>query len=246
MTNAYSDPDFMRGDEARPLRLLSEYLEPRERLSRLNVHNGLIFWGSARLNPNGDDPPSDKADFYAHARELAARMVQWTMDEHAEGERYYVCTGGGPGIMEAANRGAADVNRELSMGLNIELPHEQGANAWVHDNLNFQFHYFFMRKFWFMNIAKAMIIFPGGFGTMDELFEMLTLIQTGKQPRIPVVLFGKDFWQRLIDFDVFVELGLIAESDLDLFYQADTVEAAYRFLTEALSEDVTPTARRHG
>ena len=138
------------------------------------------------------------------------------------------------------------VNPARSMGLNIELPHEQGTNAWVHESLNFDFHYFFMRKFWFMNIAKGLIIFPGGFGTMDELFEMLTLIQTGKQPRIPVVLYGRDFWQRLINFDVFVELGLIADTDLDLFYCADTVDEAYRFLTDALDESTARAQQRHG
>lgn len=246
MSNAYTDPEFMLGEEARPLRILSEYIEPRARLMRLNVHNGLIFWGSARLQPHAADAVADTVDYYAQARELARRMMRWTMHEHAHGEHYYVCTGGGPGVMEAANRGAADVNPELSMGLNIELPHEQGTNAWVHEKLNFDFHYFFMRKFWFMNIAKALIIYPGGFGTMDELFEMLTLIQTGKQPRIPVVLYGRDFWRRLIDFDVFAELGLISEADLGLFFQADTVADAYDFLTGTLdgraSESLTRQA----
>ncbi|GAB3678157.1 LOG family protein [Salinisphaera aquimarina] len=246
MTKAYNDAEFMLGEEARPLRLLSEYIEPRERLSRLNVHRALIFWGSARLKPHGPDPVDDSVDFYAQARELAARMTRWTMDSHADDEHYYVCTGGGPGIMEAANRGAADVNRELSMGYNIELPHEQGSNAYISDALNFDFHYFFMRKFWFMNVAKALIIFPGGFGTMDELFEMLTLIQTGKQPRIPVVLYGKDFWSRLINFDVFVELGLISETDVDLFYTANSVDDAYHFLTDALAEDTATAQSLHG
>ena len=246
MTKPYNDAEFMLGDEARPLRILSEYLEPRDRLSRLNVHRALIFWGSARLRPHANHPVHDSVDFYAQARELAACMTRWTMESHAEDEHYYICTGGGPGIMEAANRGAADVNPKLSMGFNIELPNEQGANAWVDERLNFEFHYFFMRKFWFMNIAKAMIIFPGGFGTMDELFEMLTLIQTRKQPRIPVVLYGRDFWSRLIDFSVFVELGLIAEDDLNLFYMADSVDDAHDFLTHALSESSMPARRQHG
>ncbi|ROO28112.1 LOG family protein [Salinisphaera japonica] len=244
MTNPYADPDFMASDDARPLRILSEYIEPRARLLNLNVHNGLIFWGSARLKtPEGPDV-SSQVDYYGQARDLAARMMRWTMDSHAESQQYYVCTGGGPGIMEAANRGAADVNPARSMGLNIELPHEQGTNAWVHESLNFDFHYFFMRKFWFMNIAKALIIFPGGFGTMDELFEMLTLIQTGKQPRIPVVLYGKSFWERLIDFSVFADHGLISQGDLDLFYQAEDVDDAYGFLTEALGDCPVETKRR--
>ena len=246
MTKAYEDAEFMLSDEARSLRLLSEYLEPRARLKELNVHRALIFWGSARLRPIGPDPVDDAVDFYAEARELAARMTRWTMETHEPDAHYHVCTGGGPGIMEAANRGAADVNRELSMGYNIELPHEQGANAYISDALNFEFKYFFMRKFWFMNVAKALIIFPGGFGTMDELFEMLTLIQTGKQPRIPVVLYGKNFWDRLINFDVFVEMGLIAERDIDLFYRADSVDEAFDFLTDALAQDTVTAQSRHG
>lgn len=236
MSKAYNDSEFMLSDEARPLRILSEYLEPRSRLERLDVHRALIFWGSARLRPHASNPVDDSVDFYSQARELAARMTRWTMNTHRAGERYYVCTGGGPGIMEAANRGAADVNRDLSMGYNIELPHEQGTNAYISERLNFEFKYFFMRKFWFMNVAKALIIFPGGFGTMDELFEMLTLIQTGKQPRIPVVMYGHDFWRRLIDFDVFVEHGLISEGDQFLFHQADSVDDAYAFLIEHLGE----------
>ncbi|MES1939080.1 hypothetical protein T5B8_02485 [Salinisphaera sp. T5B8] len=246
MTKAYEDAEFMLSDEARSLRLLSEYLEPRERLKKLNVHRALIFWGSARLRPIGPDPVDDAVDFYAEARELAARMTRWTMETHDADTHYHVCTGGGPGIMEAANRGAADVNRELSMGYNIELPHEQGANAYISDALNFEFKYFFMRKFWFMNVAKALIIFPGGFGTMDELFEMLTLIQTGKQPPIPVVLYGKNFWDRLINFDVFVEMGLIGERDIDLFHRADSVDDAFDFLTGALAQDTVTAQSRHG
>ncbi len=246
MTKAYNDAEFMLGDAARPLRILSEYIEPRTRLAQLNVHRALIFWGSARLRPHKPGPVDRSVDFYRQARELAARMTRWTMDTHPDGQRYYVCTGGGPGIMEAANHGAADVNRDLSMGYNIELPREQGVNPYVDERLSFEFHYFFMRKFWFMNVARALIIFPGGFGTMDELFEMLTLIQTEKQPRIPVVLYGRDFWNRLIDFNVFVELGLIAEGDLELLYRADTVDEAFAFLTESLSEAPAPARRHHG
>lgn len=246
MTKAYNDAEFMLSEEARPLRILSEYIEPRTRLAQHGVHRALIFWGSARLRPVESDPVAEQVDFYAQARELAARMTRWTIETHDPGEHYYVCTGGGPGIMEAANRGAADVNRDLSMGYNIELPHEQGANPYISDALNFEFKYFFMRKFWFMNVARALIIFPGGFGTMDELFEMLTLIQTGKQPRIPVVLYGKDFWNRLIDFDVFVELGLIAERDVELFHRADSVEGAFDFLTTALAQDTVTAQGRYG
>ncbi len=245
MTKAYKDADFMMGDDARPLRLLAEYIEPRTRLAEHKVERALIFWGSARLRPQEADPVDDSVDFYSQARLLAARMTRWTMDNHVEGDRFYVCTGGGPGIMEAANRGASDINRDLSLGFGISLPQEQGSNAYISDKLNFEFHYFFMRKFWFMNVAEALIIFPGGFGTMDELFEMLTLIQTGKQPRIPVVLYGKAFWERLIDFSVFSELGLISEGDMELFYMADDVADAFEFLTDALGQSTAIAQAKH-
>lgn len=234
MGKAYKNPDFMQGDDARPLRILAEYLEPRARLAEQAVERGLIFWGSARLKPDRLRPVDDTVDYYNQARLLAARMAQWTMDHHAPGEHYYICTGAGPGIMEAANRGAADINRDLSLGLGISLPAEQGSNDYIDEKLNFEFHYFFMRKFWFMNIARALVIFPGGFGTMDELFEMLTLTQTGKHDAIPVVLYGRNFWERLIDFDVFVEHGLISPEDLKLFHIADDVADAFDFLTRSL------------
>lgn len=234
MGKSYKNPDFMLGDDARPLRLLAEYIEPRSRLADYGVSKALIFWGSARLKANGTSPVHASVNYYGQARELAARMVRWTMASHAEDERYYVCTGGGPGIMEAANRGAAEVNPQLSIGLGISLPHEQGNNGYINADLDFEFHYFFMRKFWFMNIAEALIVFPGGFGTMDELFEMLTLMQTGKAKPMPVVLFGRHFWERLINFDVFVELGLIAEQDLSLFHIAEDVDDAHAFLTRSL------------
>ena len=235
MTKAYEDAEFMLSDEARSLRLLSEYLEPRARLKELNVHRALIFWGSARLRPIGPDPGGDTADFYAEARELAARMTRWTMQTHDADSHYYVCTGGGPGIMEAANRGAADVNRDLSMGYNIELPHEQGANAYISDALNFEFKYFFMRKFWFMNVAKALIIFPGGFGTMDELFETLTLVQTGKIKRpLPMLLFGTDYWDRVLHMEEMVAAGTISAKDPDLLHRSDSVDEAFEWLVQQL------------
>ncbi len=234
MTKAYKDREFINSAAARPLRLLSEYIEPRDRFERFGVNRALIFWGSARIRPNAADSVDERADYYAEARELAARMARWTMDKHPRGERFVICTGGGPGIMEAANRGAADVDIELSMGLGIDLPNEQGLNDYVSDALNLDFHYFFMRKFWFMNVARALIVFPGGFGTMDELFEMLTLIQTRRQESMPVILFGGHFWRRLINFDVFLELGLIAPEDVDLCRIVDTVDEAETLLTDRL------------
>ena len=218
---------FVHEDPWRVFRIMSEFVEGFDEMSHIGP--AVTIFGSARTKP--------RDRFYKATVDISRRLAE---------NNYAVITGGGPGIMEAANRGAADVNRELSMGYNIELPHEQGANAYISDALNFEFKYFFMRKFWFMNVAKALIIFPGGFGTMDELFEMLTLIQTGKQPRIPVVLYGKNFWERLINFDVFVEMGLIAERDIDLFHRADSVDDAFDFLTGALAQDTVTAQSRHG
>ncbi|MDT0618713.1 TIGR00730 family Rossman fold protein [Salinisphaera sp. P385] len=241
MTKSYKNPEFMMGPEARPLRILAEYLEPKDRLQAQQVNRALIFFGSARLKPGRHDPVNESVDYYDQARLLAARLARWTIDTHDPGQRYFICTGGGPGIMEAANRGAADVDRSLSMGLNISLPHEQSANPYLSEPLNFEFHYFFMRKFWFMNVAHALVIFPGGFGTMDELFEVLTLIQTGKQRRMPVILYGSEFWRRLIDFDVFVEMGLISRDDRELIHMVDHVNEAFEVLRDALP-DVEPEA----
>ncbi|NNC23601.1 LOG family protein [Salinisphaera sp. USBA-960] len=234
MTKAYKDLEFINSPAARPLRMLSEYIEPRDRFDRLGIDRALIFWGSARLRPHAGDAVAETVDYYAEARDLAARMARWTMAEHAPTDRYVICSGGGPGIMEAANYGAADINADLSMGLGIDLPAEQGLNGGVSDALQLDFHYFFMRKFWFMNLAKALIVFPGGFGTLDELFEMLTLIQTNRQEAIPVVLFGSHFWRRLINFDVLLELGLIAPEDVDLFHVIDSVDEAEALLVERL------------
>jgi len=235
MTKAHENIDFMSSTEARPLRILSEYFEPRARLAANDVNRAVIFWGSARLKPDRDSPVDASVGYYNQARLLAARIVQWTMAQHDEGERYYICTGGGPGIMEAANRGAADVNPALSIGFGISLPKERGSNGYIDERLDFEFHYFFMRKFWFTNVASALVIFPGGFGTMDELFEMLTLNQTGRHERIPVVLYGRDFWERLIDFNVFEELGLISPEDLSLVHIADNVAEAFDFLSTGLA-----------
>lgn len=243
MTKAYKDPEFMMGPDARPLRILAEYIDPQTRLARENVHRGLIFFGSARLRPERGDPVSDTVDYYEPARQLAARVASWTVATHAEDERYFICTGGGPGIMEAANRGTADIDPRLSIGYGISLPEEQGSNRYVSPRLDFEFHYFFMRKFWFMNLAHGLVIFPGGFGTMDELFEILTLIQTGKVPRIPVVLYGRAFWERLIDFELFVEMGLIAPEDRELVRLVDSVDEAFEYLrTELGNGELDETA----
>ncbi|MGH8453439.1 MAG: LOG family protein, partial [Nevskiales bacterium] len=170
---AYKNQEFLMSPEARLVRILSEYLEPKARFEKLGVHNALIFFGSARIQPGMATTP-DGLDYYDMARQLARRMARWTTEAHQGENRFYICTGGGPGIMEAANRGAAEENPALSMGLNISLPFEQDSNAHISQQLDLEFHYFFLRKFWFLNLARGLVIFPGGFGTMDELFEVLT------------------------------------------------------------------------
>lgn len=233
MTKAYKNNEFLMSPEARTIRVLAEYLEPRKRFETHYAQKALIFFGSARTVPGNKNTP-DGLDYYDCARQLAARMARWTTDNHEGDERYFICSGGGPGIMEATNRGAADVDINLSMGLNISLPFEQHSNPYISPELNLEFHYFFMRKFWFLNMAAGLVVFPGGFGTMDELFEVLTLVQTGKKHRIPLLLFGETFWQRLINFDLFIEMGLISPEDKDLFLITSDLDAAQAYLTEQL------------
>src|SRR5262249_32236245 len=185
MTVAYKDPAFLETTEARPLRILAEYLEPLHHLRREKVHDTVVFFGSARIRETGP-----LARYYADARELARLVTAWSTGLPAGAHRFVVCSGGGPGIMEAANRGAADAGGK-SVGLNIGLPHEQRPNPFIAPELLFEFHYFFMRKFWFSYLARALVVFPGGFGTLDELFEILTLVQTHKLERhILIVLYG--------------------------------------------------------
>jgi uncharacterized protein (TIGR00730 family) len=241
MTKAYKNIDFLMSHDARPVRILSEYMEPQSRFREKHVHRAVVFFGSARTR-EGQSVRIGGRDYYEEARALAARLAAWTTAEHAREQRYFICTGGGPGIMEAANRGAAEENPELSIGLNISLPFEQGSNAYLSEDLNLEFHYFFMRKFWFLNLARAMVIFPGGFGTMDELFEVLALLQTSKKNPMPLLLYGREFWDRLIDFNVFVEEGLISPGDLALFHTTDDVESAFGYLREHL--DYGPVSAR--
>jgi uncharacterized protein (TIGR00730 family) len=234
MDKAYKNLHFLTSPEARTIRILAEYSEPEQRFERLGVERAVIFFGSARLQPGNMATP-DGVDYYLAATELAGKVANWTKATHPHDQRYHVCTGGGPGIMEAANKGAYQVDPELSVGFNISLPFEQGVNPYIDDQMAFEFHYFFMRKFWFMNLAKGLVIFPGGFGTMDELFEVLTLVQTGKSQDMPVVLYGKKFWQGLINFPMFVEQGLIAAEDLERIHFAEDVDDALRYLTGRLT-----------
>lgn len=229
---AYRNLEFLTGPDARPLRILAEYMEPLSRLQRHGVARAIIFYGSARTRPQHPQRGPD----CAHAAELAERLARWTMETHQPPDRFFICTGGGPGIMEAAHEGAARVDRHLNIGLNISLPFEQHLNPYVAEELAFEFHYFFMRKLWFANLAHGLAVFPGGFGTLDELFEMLTLMQTGKLPRLPTVLFAGEFWRRVVNFDLLVEQGLISPEDLELFRITDSVDEAFAFLTERVEQ----------
>jgi uncharacterized protein (TIGR00730 family) len=235
---AYFDEAFLTSEDARPLRILAEYLEPLRRFRRLRVKDTIVFFGSARLTAEGP-----LARYYDEARELARLITVWSKGLPSHEHRYVVCSGGGGGIMEAANRGAADAGGR-TVGLNISLPHEQRPNPYVTRELSFEFHYFFMRKLWFAHLARALVVFPGGFGTLDELMEILTLAQTRKLERqIPVVLYGRAYWKEVIHFEALVRHGTIARADLDLFEYADDPAGALALLQARLggeSEEETP------
>ncbi len=235
---AYRNASFLASREARTLRILAEYLEPEARFERYNVEDTIVFFGSARAKPSdgeADGPPRPLDRYYGDAQELAHRLTDWSKALPGTNRRFIVCSGGGPGIMEAANRGASEA-RGLSVGLGISLPMEQGVNRYVSRELAFEFHYFFMRKFWLVYLAKALCIFPGGFGTMDELFELLTLIQTGtSRRRRPIVLFGEEFWREIVDWDALARWGVIDESDLGLFRICSSVDEAFDYLVRELT-----------
>ncbi|HTT05779.1 MAG TPA: TIGR00730 family Rossman fold protein [Steroidobacteraceae bacterium] len=228
---AYQDAPFIEGEEGRPLRILSEYLEPLERFRRAGVHDTIVFFGSARLSPGG---PLGR--YYDEARELARLVTQWSKALPGHLRRYVVCSGGGGGLMEAANRGASDAGGR-TIGLNISLPHEQRPNPYITHGLCFEFHYFFMRKLWFAHLARALVVFPGGFGTLDELTEILTLAQTRKlEPPIPVLLYGSAYWREVINFEALVRHGMIAPADLHLFEYVDEPQAALALLQSRLPQ----------
>jgi uncharacterized protein (TIGR00730 family) len=185
---AYRNQDFLEGAAARPLRILAEYLQPLDAFAREGVHDTIVFFGSARLGPDGA-----LGRYYTEARELARLVTDWSQSIASPAQRFLVCSGGGPGIMEAANRGAQDAGGR-TIGLNIGLPHEQRPNPYITPGLGFEFHYFFMRKLWFAHLARALVVFPGGFGTLDELFEILTLCQTRKLDRpIAILMYGPTY-----------------------------------------------------
>ena len=232
---AYKDDAFLDSDDARPLRILAEYLQPMQAFRRENVADTVVFFGSARLAQDG---PLGR--YYDEARELARLLTQWALGLPENSARYVVCSGGGGGIMEAANRGAADAGGR-SVGLNIGLPPEQRPNPYITPELTFEFHYFFMRKLWFAHLARALVVFPGGFGTLDEMTEILELAQTGKLARrIPVVLYGRSYWNEIIDFDALVRHGMIAAEDLTLFSYADDPQSALKLLQRQIAPTGEP------
>ncbi len=252
---AYENPAFLNSPDGRVLRLLSEYMEPLSRFRREQIQDTVVFFGSARFQSQADASRNltqmdnhssadrkkaqasvDMARYYEDARRLAFLLTQWSAQIPARRRRFVVTTGGGPGIMEAANLGAQEAGGK-TIGLNINLPFEQNPNPYITPALNFEFHYFFMRKFWFAYLAKALVIFPGGFGTLDELFEILTLAQTQKlAKKILVVIYGSDYWKRLINFDAMIDAGTIAAADLDLFRMVDSPEEGFEFLRDGLSK----------
>ncbi|HXE51018.1 MAG TPA: TIGR00730 family Rossman fold protein [Ramlibacter sp.] len=235
---AYKNEEFLDSDDARPLRILAEYLEPLHAFERAHICDTIVFFGSARLAPDGP-----LGHYYEAARELARLVTTWSKNLASHAHRYVVCTGGGGGIMEAANRGASEAGGR-TIGLNIGLPHEQRPNPYITHELMFEFHYFFMRKLWFAHLARALVVFPGGFGTLDELTEILTLMQTGKlERRIPVVLYGSSYWNEVINFEALVRHGMIERADLALFRFADDPATALGLLQAGIAaefDEATP------
>jgi uncharacterized protein (TIGR00730 family) len=260
---AYQNEPFLSSPDGRILRILAEYQEPLSRFRREQIQDTVVFFGSARFEglaaarknltaaekndakaPAGEQEKNLKralaalemARYYEDARRLAHLLTEWSIQIPARRRRFVVTTGGGPGIMEAANLGAHEAGGK-SIGLNINLPFEQNPNSYITPALNFEFHYFFMRKFWFAYLAKALVIFPGGFGTIDELFEILTLAQTDKlAKKILVVIYGSEYWHRIMNFQAFVDAGTVSPEDLNLFKFVDTPEDAFTFLRDGLTE----------
>ncbi len=255
---AYKNLDFLNSSEGRSIRILAEYFEPKARFEKNKIVDTVVLFGSARLKSKFDAEkyyeeiknldPKNEPDFanklrvaqmqvkmskyYEDAVELSRMLTEWSLNLPTEGNRFIVCSGGGPGIMEAANKGAKKAGG-YSVGLNISLPFEQFVNEYVTPELSFEFHYFFMRKFWFVYLAKALIVFPGGFGTLDELMEVLTLAQTGKiRKQIKTIIYGEKYWKTIINFDALVDHGVISPEDFNLFEFCNTPEEAFKSICD--------------
>lgn len=262
---AYDNDEFMNSSDARSLRILAEYMYPERQFKDHSINNTIIFFGSARIRSEkefhheyeslnahlercSEDQKSavkDKlrilekqrelTEYYLEARDLAKMLTEWSL-QFPKPKRFIICTGGGPGIMEAGNRGAMEAEGE-SIGLNISLPFEQMPNPYITPDLNFEFHYFFLRKYWFAFMAKALVIFPGGFGTLDELMEILTLVQTKKiHKKMPILIYGEKFWKKVINFDYLVETGMISAEDMDTITYVNSPQEAFDVLTKAFQE----------
>jgi uncharacterized protein (TIGR00730 family) len=261
---AYKNLEFLRSDKARFIRILCELFEPEERFKVAGVENTIVLFGSARTKPSKEAAAQLKSvneliaqsanttetlqkqlkeakmdlkasKYYEAARELSQKLTEWSL-QLPEKDRLLICSGGGPGIMEAANRGAHEANGK-SVGLGISLPFEQRVNDYISKELQFEFKYFFIRKYWFVMLAKSLVAFPGGFGTLDELFETLTLMQTKKvNGKAPIVLFGKEFWNELINLETLVEWGMISEDDLNYIHITDSVEDAFNFVVREVQK----------
>ena len=229
----YYDKKFLGAKAGRPLRILSEYLAPLSAIQRNNVKDTIVFFGSARIQDNQN---SEINKYYQKAKDLSYKLTKWNMNKYKEVSRFIITSGDGPGIMSAANQGATEAGGK-TIGLGISLPFEATNNKWITKGLNFVFHYFFMRKFWFIYLTKGIVVWPGGFGTLDELFDVLTLLETKKISRkIPIVLFGKDFWDGLIDWEKLISNKLISESDLGLFVILDTVDETFDDLVKNMEK----------
>ena len=249
---AYENQEFLGSKDARPLRILSEYLEPESRFEELRVRDTIVVFGSARIlsrevateqlaKARAEGGDVERAEmrllmsrYYEDTRELARRLTLWSKGLAGTDRRFVICSGGGPGIMEAANRGASEAKGE-NIGLNISLPFEQSDNPYITKRLAFEFHYFFMRKYWFTYLSKAIVVMPGGFGTFDEFMEVVTLVQTLKiKKHLPIVLFGTEYWNEVLNLEPMVKYGTISPEDVNLFFRTDSVDDAYAYLVNEL------------
>jgi hypothetical protein len=264
ISKGYENLKFLNSPDGRIIRILAEYMEPLQRFRRLGIRDTIVFYGSARTEDlkaakanfvivkkrwGGKKTPEaiqkqkaaqiaiKMAHYYEDAMELAYRLTAWSKKLDDGHQRFVICSGGGPGMMEAANRGARKAGGK-NIGLNISLPYEQIPNPYISSELNFEFHYFFIRKFWFAYMAKALVIFPGGFGTLDELFEILTLVQTKKiKKKMTIVIYGKEYWDQILNFEAMIRHNVITREDANLFKFFSDVDSAFQYLKKELTKN---------